>query len=290
MDTAARVAKLASGVSGTAVRTVRPLLGGVSNRTYLVRLAPSPVYPREVVIRIVGDRDRAVREAEALKALGSTNVPAPRLLARRKVRGDGWALVCTRVPGSPAARPQDPGWLDAYAGTLAAIHQVPRRRSNLPVDPGPARPWLDGKPSRKLGPLHDLLWLAIGNRRAELGAGPHVLVHGDFHAGNVHWSRGRVSGVIDWEMASWGPAAADVAYAYLDLMLGAGRASADSFLERYVIQAGMPAGFDVWLLVAATRPFPDPAAWLPSYALAGFYDLTPTLLRRRLGRLVRALV
>jgi aminoglycoside phosphotransferase (APT) family kinase protein len=114
-------------------------------------------------------------------------------------------------------------------------------------------------------------------------------VHGDFHAGNVHWVRGRVSGVIDWDMARWGPAAADVAYAYLDLVLAAGRASADSYLERYVIRLGMPAGFDAWLLVAATRPLSDPAAWLPSYALAGYQGLMPALLRRRLGRLVRAL-
>ena len=290
MDTAARVAKLASDVSGSAVRTVRPLLGGVSNRTYLVRLAPSTVYPSEVVIRIVADHDRAMREAGALKALASTDVPAPRLLARRRVRSDEWALVCTRVPGRPMARPQDPGWLDAYAETLAAVHQVPRRRSDLPVDPGAARPWLDGEPPAGLGPLHDQLWLAIGRRRAELGTVPHVLVHGDFHAGNVHWMRGRVSGVIDWEMARWGPAAADVAYAYLDLMLAAGRPSAVSFLDRYVMRLGMPAGFDAWLLVAATRPLPDPAAWLPSYALAGYCGLTPTLLRRRLGRLIRTLV
>ena len=290
MDTAAGVAKLASGVSGSAVRTVRPLLGGVSNRTYLVRLAPSIVYPSEVVVRIVGDQDRAVREAGALKILASTAVPAPRLLARRKVPGEGWALVCTRVPGRPTARPQDPRWLDTYAATLAAIHQVPRRRNDLPVDPGAARPWLDSEPPPGLGQFGDLLWPAIGRRRTELGVGPHVLVHGDFHAGNVHWVRGRVSGIIDWEMACWGPAAADVAYAYLDLALAAGRPSAESFFDRYVIRLGVPPGFDAWLLVAASRPLPDPAVWLPSYALAGFDGLTPNLLRRRLGRLVRALV
>lgn len=284
------MAKLASSVSGSAVRTVRPLLGGVSNRTYMVRLAPSTAYPSEVVVRIVGDHDRAVREAGALKALASTDVPVLRLLARRNFRNDEWALVCTRVPGRPTARPQDPGWLDEYAKTLATIHRVPRRRNDLPVDPGAARPWLDGEPPRELGPLHDSLWVAIGHRRAELGPGPHVLVHGDFHAGNVHWVRGRISGVIDWEMAHWGPAAADVAYAYLDLVLAAGRPTADSFLDRYVIRLGMPAGFDAWLLVAATRPLPDPAAWLPSYALAGYQSPTSMLLRRRLGRRVRALV
>lgn len=290
MDIEARVAKLASDVSGSVARTVRALPGGISNRTYLVRLVPSPGRASEIIVRILEDRDRAAQEAEALRALGPTSVLAPRLLARRRVPSEGWALVCSPVPGRPTAHPQDPRWLDAFAATLAAIHEVPRRRNRLPVDPGAARPWLDGEPPRELGPLHDLLWPAIGRRRAELGVGPHVLVHGDFHAGNVHWVRGRVAGVIDWEMARWGPAAADVAYAYMDLLLAAGHPSADAFLDRYVSRLGMPPGFDAWLLVAGSRPLPDPARWLPSYLLAGYEELTPALLRRRLGQLVRRLV
>jgi aminoglycoside phosphotransferase (APT) family kinase protein len=129
----------------------------------------------------------------------------------------------------------------------------------------------------------------MARRRAELGLGSQVLVHGDFHAGNIHWLRGRVAGVIDWEMARWGPAAADVAYAYMDFVLAAGRPAANAFLERYTALAGVGPGFDAWLLVAATRPLPDPAAWLPSYKLAGYAELTPALLRRRLGRLVRTI-
>jgi hypothetical protein len=37
-----------------------------------------------------------------------------------------------------------------------------------------------------------------------------VLIHRDFHPGNVLWARGRVSGVVDWQAACVGPRAADV--------------------------------------------------------------------------------
>ena len=95
--------------------------------------------------------------------------------------------------------------------------------------------------------------------------------------------------MIDWENARWGPAAFDVAYCYMDLMLAAGRRTARRFVGAYVDRAGNVPGFDAWLVMAAMRPLPDPALWLPSYEGAGWTDLTPTLLRRRLGMLARSL-
>jgi Ser/Thr protein kinase RdoA (MazF antagonist) len=42
---------------------------------------------------------------------------------------------------------------------------------------------------------------------------PTVLVHRDFHPGNVLWRQGRISGLVDWQAACAGPAVADVAHA-----------------------------------------------------------------------------
>jgi thiamine kinase-like enzyme len=47
---------------------------------------------------------------------------------------------------------------------------------------------------------------------------PEVLVHGDFHPGNVLWRRGKVSGVVDWQAACTGPAAVDVAHCRVNLL------------------------------------------------------------------------
>jgi aminoglycoside phosphotransferase (APT) family kinase protein len=141
----------------------------------------------------------------------------------------------------------------------------------------------------ELGRIAQALWPVLERRRNELALGHTVLVHGDFHAANVHWVGRRVAGVIDWEMARWRPAAADVAYCYLDLALAAGRRAAERFLSAYVDRAGNVPGFDAWLLLATLRPLPDPADWLPSYEGAGWRGLTPALLRRRLVLLARAL-
>jgi aminoglycoside/choline kinase family phosphotransferase len=45
-----------------------------------------------------------------------------------------------------------------------------------------------------------------------------VLLHRDFHPGNVLWRYGRVSGVVDWLGACSGPAPADVAHCRTNLL------------------------------------------------------------------------
>jgi len=45
-----------------------------------------------------------------------------------------------------------------------------------------------------------------------------VLLHRDFHPGNVLWRRGTVSGMVDWQGACTGPAAADVAHCRVNLL------------------------------------------------------------------------
>jgi Ser/Thr protein kinase RdoA (MazF antagonist) len=47
---------------------------------------------------------------------------------------------------------------------------------------------------------------------------PEVLVHGDFHPGNVLWRRGVVSRVVDWQAACTGPAVIDVAQCRVNLL------------------------------------------------------------------------
>jgi aminoglycoside phosphotransferase (APT) family kinase protein len=289
-DLSAAIATAAADLTGSRVRDVRALTGGLSNLTYLVRLSP-PADPDAVVVRVFAERGRARAERAALRMLDGTNVSAPKLLGHGRISSAGWFVASSRVHGRPAARPDDPDWLVGLAATLAEIHDVPcSGRGGLALDPGPARAWIDAGPRPELGRIADTLWPALERRRAHLGTRPTVLVHGDFHAGNVHWVGRRLAGVIDWEMARRGPAAADVAYCYMDLTLAAGRRTARRFLAAYVARAGTPPGFDAWLLLATLRPLPDPARWLPSYESAGWRDLTPALLHRRLARLAASLV
>jgi aminoglycoside phosphotransferase (APT) family kinase protein len=43
-------------------------------------------------------------------------------------------------------------------------------------------------------------------------------VHRDFHPGNVLWSRGRLSGVVDWQAACLGPSSIDPAHCRLNML------------------------------------------------------------------------
>jgi aminoglycoside phosphotransferase (APT) family kinase protein len=58
-------------------------------------------------------------------------------------------------------------------------------------------------------------------------------IHRDYHPMNVRWSRGRLSGVVDWTNASVGPTGNDVAWCRQNLVASApARASARSRRRR----------------------------------------------------------
>ncbi len=72
---------------------------------------------------------------------------------------------------------------------------------------------------------------------------PGVLIQRDFHPGNVLWKRGRVSGVVDWQATSIGPAVADVAHCRTNL-LAYGPRTAERFTSQWEAATGM--AFHPW--------------------------------------------
>jgi aminoglycoside phosphotransferase (APT) family kinase protein len=83
---------------------------------------------------------------------------------------------------------------------------------------------------------------------------PEVLVHRDFHPGNVLWRRGTVSGVVDWQAACTGPAVADVAHCRVNLL---------------TFSAGTAGQFtDLWQQVAGAACHP----WADVVTIIGFLD------------------
>jgi aminoglycoside phosphotransferase (APT) family kinase protein len=58
-----------------------------------------------------------------------------------------------------------------------------------------------------------------------------TFIHRDHHAGNVMWSYGRVSGVIDWVEACIGPPAVDFARARINLAAQLGIAAARKYAK-----------------------------------------------------------
>jgi thiamine kinase-like enzyme len=60
-----------------------------------------------------------------------------------------------------------------------------------------------------------------------------TLIHRDYHPENTLWSRGRLTGVVDWTQASWGPPELDVAHMRWNLAADHGQQVADQFLACY---------------------------------------------------------
>ena len=244
---------------GGPVISARALRGGMSSAVHLVTAGTADGQRRQAVLRRYvrpGDEPGiAGREARALRFAGSVRVPVPALLA---VDPDGTgagvpAVLMSRLPGRITWWPPDLGaWLARMAEVLACI------RTALPPPPGMIRGFAPEAPASYQPPpwaRHPTVWQLA----AEISCGPApgqptAPLHGDFHPGNVLWRRGRVSGVVDWQATSTGPAAADVAHCRVNL-LTFGPAVADRFTRLWERAAGT--SYHPWADVVTITGFLD---------------------------------
>lgn len=78
------------------------------------------------------------------------------------------------------------------------------------------------------------LWeKAIAAASAPAPRGRRCFIHRDYHPENILWSRGRLTGVVDWTSGSWGPAAVDTGHMRWNLALSYGLDAGDEFLRVY---------------------------------------------------------
>lgn len=164
-------------------------------------------------------------EAEVFAALHGTGVTVPRILA---VHPTLEAFVAERISGETwFYRIRDPEEQIAVARdfirNLAALHRVEPATLDIPCL-GELRPVpelvaaeLEAMRERATGddgtidPLVELSidWLAAHIPEYE---GPAVLVQGDTGPGNFLYENGRVTAVLDWELAHWGDPMDDIAW------------------------------------------------------------------------------
>jgi aminoglycoside phosphotransferase (APT) family kinase protein len=166
--------------------------------------------------------DAVAREVAALSALEATSVPAPRLVAWSL---DPPALLTTMRPGRNELDARDTG---AILATLDAIHATqPGRLASWSY-----RGYHEGRDlPRPVWWQDEAAWvLAIGWSKLASATADPVLIHRDFHPGNLLWSGGAISGVVDWGNACVGPAAFDLAHYRVNLATLFGPEVADARL------------------------------------------------------------
>jgi aminoglycoside phosphotransferase (APT) family kinase protein len=183
----------------------------------------------------------AHREARVLGLLAATPVPAPEVIAADDAgtHCDVPALLLTRLPGHPP-HPADTagsGFCRQLAETLAMIHDA-GRGAGAQLDPYhlyydrertvPVR-WMTGAP----------VWTqAIAAVREQPPPAEMTMIHRDYHPENTLWSRSRLTGVVDWTQASWGPPQLDLAHMRWNLTADHGPRAADQFLACYRVTTG----------------------------------------------------
>jgi aminoglycoside phosphotransferase (APT) family kinase protein len=251
-------------------------LGSFSNDTSLVVLRFASGTTERLVLRrqsSTGETaERRIRaEFGTLQLLQSTPVPVP---TPRFMDPTGEVLgrpgiVTSYVQGNQILDPKDlHSWAQQLAFTLAQIHSIRYEPSTMDflfdgdyigtwflrnnedaarvaVQPGGA-PVL-----QQVEKLYDSLVPDLPS-----------LIHLDYWPGNVLWLGRRISAIVDWEEASFGDPALDVAYMRMDMSLRGLHRVADEFLAAYEAEAGRPLrNLGFWELAAAVRAMPNASEW-----------------------------
>jgi aminoglycoside phosphotransferase (APT) family kinase protein len=192
----------------------------------------------------VDDPDYTVeRETRVLNLLRSTPIPTPVVVAADPggEQCDVPAMLLTRLVGHPPrqATTGSTGFCRQLAEALAQIHDVDAAAEAL-LHPyrlyydrprATPAPWMPATP----------IWSqAVAAVHREPPGTRKTLIHRDYHPGSTLWSQGRLTGVVDWTQASWGPPELDLGHMRWNLVVDHGQPVADEFLACYRATTGSP--------------------------------------------------
>ncbi len=276
-------------VLGNSVVHHEALVGATSSEVHRILIDGGP----NVVLRLFTNAewlamepDLAEHEATALEVAAGLEVPTPELLAVDPTGSEAGtpALLMSELPGLVVLRPPDKEpWLTGLAEAMAILHNF-----EVPGFPWKYRVWqnLDrltvpywsGRPA---------LWEEVIDQVGP-GAPPFSarFIHRDFHPTNVLWSEGRVSGIVDWVNACWGPPGVDLAHCRLNLTAMYGLEVAEDFAARYRALTNRSPD-PIWDLIALIEWLPEGDVYPPWLDL-GLTDLDTATVRTRLEDFARA--
>jgi aminoglycoside phosphotransferase (APT) family kinase protein len=284
----------AAEVVGSPVVDVKPLTGGMSTGIHLLACASGD---RVVMRRFLNphwlgiDPHLAPREAAVLLALEPTPVPAPPFVGVDPYgeRCGAPTVLMGFVPGRRTVVTDHRRYAAELAHAMATIHdQPPPPVDGLPDERAELASSLDeAAPNRHGSTPTPAFWSIVRDCFASVTWKPNVLIHNDFHPGNVLFSRNRLSAIVDWPLAAASQPASDVCFCRLDAGMMLGLEVADLILDAYEAETGEPLEDRGWWdLFAASRAETDLVVWTESYAGLGPADLTVDVVRARFDEFV----
>ena len=201
--------------------------------------------------------------------------PGPAFVIADRLPGTGEAR---RIVRDPALEAFGPALAASLGSELAKIHAIRPPRADLDIPGDPAAPalaeiarfraGLDTAGAARPALEYALAWLAA-NAPAPNAV---TLVHGDFRTGNYLVDGGRLTGILDWELAHWGDPREDIGWFAArcwrfgnDAKVAGGLARFSAFLDAYNAQAETKvaaAEIVYWEIFAAAR-------WAAAAAMQG---------------------
>lgn len=214
----------------------------------------------EAVLKLGSKQDPEdfITEVAALRLAGTHGLPAPSVLACDLEGTEVGApvLLETVVPGSSKIPVEaTPEYLRATGAAIAPLRTVYAHASTeLPLRTRPISA-SDFAASRRDGSDQSTRHLDDADRRVRqlpMPGGRTTLVHGDLWQGNLLWSNGELTGIIDWDMAGVGHYGIDLCALRLDAVLLFGVRADALVLEGWQRATGERAeALPYWDVVAA---------------------------------------
>ncbi|MFG2227905.1 phosphotransferase family protein [Streptomyces sp. NPDC048644] len=239
------------------------------------------------------------READILRLLAETDVPAARLhrVDAAAEHCDHPSLLMSLLPGSLRLDGKDiERQTELLARQMVAIHRL---RVPEGARPRTYEAWTSLERVRL--PEHskqpDVWQRAVEVIRCPPPAFRPCFLHRDCHPGNVLFTGEgaglAITGVVDWVETSWGPADLDVAHCSTALALlhgvGAGMRLADHYIAAGGTLSDAPASHLYWRVLDALAFAPDAEKVGEPWRELGREDLTSAVLTQRLEEYLQAL-
>jgi aminoglycoside phosphotransferase (APT) family kinase protein len=266
--------RLAEGLGGVMARVGWPgpvtgllrLSGGANMQSWRFEVRGEPfVLRRAPSEEWVASRalDMA-KEAAVIRCAQAGGVPAPEVVAELTLEDDlGLGFIMRCVPGSPdpeTALSSPPALLDEIAAAMAQVHALdPASLPFLPVLEPTAGVEALVAQFAEAGGDRPPIALGLAWLRAHLPPpGPLAVLHGDLRIGNIMVEGGRLSAVLDWELAHLGDPNEDLAFGCMTVWRfgrldkqGFGLGSVSDLVRAYEAAGGTafdPARFRFWLV------------------------------------------
>lgn len=288
--------KLAGSVSrGSRCIRIRRLRGGLGTATHVITLERRSGRTFDVVIKRFRRDQADVAREEWAKTVYAHRLPvtSPEPIAYEERDWFGMpVIVISKLDGGPELAFDEPErWYEQIVDAMLAIGSVSTTRLPAAVRGRvPGREFdIPGGLRRTplvLAAFEEAKRLAPRALRQEL-----VIGHGDLHPGNMLWSRGRLTGLVDWSSCNLQFPTRELVYCRTELAVLFGAREADSLVGVYERRSGrVVEHLRFWDLLQGLTAMRWVPWWAHGYREQGRTDLTEAVAKRRAIAVVRRAV